>query len=281
MGQAKIKQRAAFAPQLIDEWEAEGCVNFAVALARLTGWLLHVDWWTPSMNQMEDIPIDRLKPLRVYVADNHDLIFDVRGVKSLFDFNEGTLAPLARKFGNGGVRTRFYDETKLSSLPLGNQPDEAKIARAMEAIKANTYYLAAIPARQPPYIPAHKAALFTYGRCAAFAEAMHELIGLQPTALLAVRFLPQFEGTRRTESGYFHSAVLHPDGMAEDAWGKAPLKEIAKRFGVLEFKTDNDGHHHVVKNLKSNSPDAYAAAHQEAVDVVQRHRLLAAKPPMP
>ncbi len=281
MGQAKIKQRAAFAPQLIEEWEAEDCLNFAVALARLTGWLLHVDWWTPSMNQSEDVPIERLKPLRVYVADNHDLIFDVRGVKSIADFNHGTIVPLARKLGNGGIRTRYYEEARLSTLPLRSQPDENKIARAVEAIKANTHYLAAIPARQPPYIPAHQAALFTYGRCAAFAEAMHELVGLQPTAILAVRFSPHFAGTRRTESGYFHSAVLHPDGMAEDSWGKAPLKEIAKRFGVIEFKTDNDEHHHVVKNLKSNSPDAYAAAYQEAVDVVQRYRLLAAKPPIP
>lgn len=35
MGQAKIKQRAAFAAHSIEEWEAEDCVNFAVALARL------------------------------------------------------------------------------------------------------------------------------------------------------------------------------------------------------------------------------------------------------
>lgn len=39
MGQAKIKQRAAFAPQFVEEWESDDCVNFAVALARLTGWL--------------------------------------------------------------------------------------------------------------------------------------------------------------------------------------------------------------------------------------------------
>ena len=64
MGEAKIKQRAAFAPQLIESWEADGCVNFAIALARLTGWLLHVDWWAPSSR--EDIPPDQLKPLRVY-----------------------------------------------------------------------------------------------------------------------------------------------------------------------------------------------------------------------
>lgn len=273
MGQAKIKQRAAFAPQLIEEWEAEDCINFAVALTRLTGWLLHVDWWTPSTDPEEDIPLDQFKPLRVYVADNHDLIFDVRGVKSLFDFTQKTIAPIANKFGNGGVRTRFYDEATLSSLPLRNQPDEDKIAKATEAIKANTYYLAAIPPRQPPYIPAYQAARFTYGRCAEFAEAMHELTGLQPTALLAVRFSPQFEGTQRSASGYFHSVVLHPDGEGEDSWGKAPLAEIAKRFGVVEFKTSHEEHCDVVANHKSNSADLHQEARQIAVDVLQRYRL--------
>ena len=82
MGQAKIKQRVAFAPHLIAAWEAEGCVNFAFALARLTGWLLHVDWWTPSTDYTVDTPIEQMRPLRVYAADNHDLIFDVRGVKT-------------------------------------------------------------------------------------------------------------------------------------------------------------------------------------------------------
>lgn len=273
MGQAKIKQRAAFRPELIEAWEREDCVNFAVALARLTGWLLHVDWWVPSTNHDADIPIDQMKPLRVYVADNHDLIFDVRGVKSIIDFNEGTIAPLARKHGTGGVRTRYYEEAALSSLPLRSLPDEAKIELATEAIKANTYFLAAIPSRQPPFIPAYKAARFTFGRCAAFAEVMQELTGLKPTALLAVRFSPQFEGTRRTASGYFHSVVLHPDGLAEDSWGKAALHEIARRFGVVEFRVSSDEHQIVVNNLKSASADLYEEARQDAMAVVQRYHL--------
>lgn len=274
MGQAKIKQRAAFAPQLIEEWEADDCVNFAVGLARLTGWLLHVDWWSTSTEPKEGIPLDQLKPLRVYVADNHDRIFDVRGVRSIREFNESVLVKLIRKngFGNGGVCTRFYDEAKLSSLPLRSLPDEAKIARAIEDIRANSHYLAAIPARMQPFIPAHKAAQYTYGRCASFAEAMRELTGLQPAALLAVRFSPLYEGTRRSESGYFHSVVLHPDGMAEDSWGKAPLEEIASRFGVIEFKTSSDEHRRVVEKLRQSSTDLYEIARKDAMDLIQAHR---------
>ena len=69
-------------------------------------------------------------------------------------------------------------------LPLRSQPNEVSIARAIEEIQANPHYLAAIPSRAEPYIPAHKAAQYTYGRCAAFAEAMRELTGLKPAALL-------------------------------------------------------------------------------------------------
>ena len=275
MGQAKIKQRAAFAARLIEEWEADDCVNFAVALARVTGWLLHVDWWSTSTEHNEDISLDQLQPLRVYVADNEDRIFDVRGVRSIDEFNERIVKRLAVKIGsgNGGVYTRYYDEAKLSSLPLRSQPDEAKIVRAIIEIQANPHYLAAIPARMPPFIPAHKAASFTYGLCAAFAEAMRELTGLQPVALLAVRFSAMFEGTRRSETGFFHSVVLHPDGMGEDSWGKAALKDIASRFGVIEFRTSSEEHRVVVEKIQQSSADRYEIALTDAKDLIQVHRL--------
>lgn len=275
MGQAKIKQRAAFAPQLVEEWEGDDCVNFAVALARLTGWLLHVDWWSTSTERKEDISLDQLTPLRAYVANNRDQIFDVRGIRSISEFNQRVLIPLAQKIGsvNGGVYTRFYDEEKLSSLPLRSHPDEAKIARAIAEIQANRHFLAGIPARKPPSIPAYQAARYTYGRCAAYAEAMHDLAGLQPVALLAVRFTPQFEGTRRSESGYFHSVVLHPDGMAEDSWGKASLDEIASRFGVVEFKTSSEEHRVAVDKIRANAADDYERELTDTKDLIRLHRL--------
>lgn len=275
MGQAKIKQRTAFAPQLIEEWEADDCVNFAVGLARLTGWLLHVDWWSTSTEHREDIPLDQLRPLRVYVADNHDQIFDVRGTRSIREFSEKILFKLIRTrgLGNGGVYTRFYDEKKLSSLPLRCQPNEAEISRAIEEIRANPRFLAAIPARTQPCIPAHNAAQYSYGHCAAFAEAMRELTGLQPAALLAVRFSPLFENTWRSESGFFHSVVLHPDGMAEDVWGKSSVEAIASRFGVIEFKVSSAEHRRVIEKIRQSSNDVYETVRKDAMDLIQAHRL--------
>lgn len=274
MGQAKIKQRAAFRPQLVEEWEADDCVNFAVALARLTGWLLHVDWWSTSTEHKADIPLDQLKPLRVYVADNHDRIFDVRGIKSILDFNQNIIMNRAWQIGteNGSVYTRFYDEERLSSLPLRNQPDESKIALAIGEIQKTQYYLSAIPARNRPFLPAHQAARFTFGLCAAFADAMHELTGLQPVALLAARFAPLFEGTRRNERGYFHSVVLHPDGLAEDSWGKASLRDIASRFGVVEFMTSSDEHRIVVEKIRRSSADRYEIALRDARGLIRSYR---------
>lgn len=275
MGQAKNKQRAAFAQELINDWEADDCVNFSVALARLTGWILHVDWWSTSTEHQEDIPVGQLKPLRVYVGDNRDRVFDVRGVKTIFEFTEKTIHRLAMSIGSGsgGVYTRFYGETKLSSLPLRSQPDEAKISSATAAIRENQYYLAAIPKRTAPFIPAHEAAVFTFGRCAAYAEAMRELTGLQPVALLAVKFSPSFERTKSAENGYFHSVVLHPDGLGEDSWGKAPLAEIASRFGVIQFEVSGVEHLDVIKRIKRSSADIYEDALKEARVLIQTYRL--------
>lgn len=102
---------------------------------------------------------------------------------------------------------------------------------------------------------------------------MYELTGLLPTALLAIRFLPLYEGTPRGTSGYFHSVVLHADGMAEDSWGKASLSEIARRFGVVEFKTSDDEHGIVANNLKLSSADLYEDARQEATALVRQYRI--------
>ncbi len=273
MGQAKIKRNEGFSQQLIEEWEADNCVNFAVALARTTGWLLHVDWWSTSPPGAE-ISVDRLKPLRVYVADNRDGIFDVRGVKTIDEFNQRTIIKIANKIGTGmgGVLTRYYDEARLPSLPLRSQPEETKVAHAMEAIKANPAYLAAIPQRPTRCIPAYDAARYTFGRCSAFAEALHELTGLQPVALLATKFSPQFSATKRAENGYFHSLVMHPDGMAEDAWGKASVEEIAGRFGAIEFQTSVDAHRQVVENMLRSSKDIYDDEVTKARGIIREYR---------
>jgi len=271
MGQANNKQLLSFSPEQVIGWEADDCVDFAVALARLTGWLLHVDWWATSRHPRPD----QMHPLRVYVADSGDKVFDVRGVRTIDEFNRRIIRDLGqragRTFGPGGVLTRFYAESKLASLPLRSQPHEEKVRLAAEAIQAHPRYLSEVPARSHPNMPAHEAAAFTFGKCGPFAEAMHEVTGLQPVALLAVRSMPNFQ-TERAESGYFHSVVLHPDGKAEDSWGIAPLEDIAARYGVVEFKTSVEEQSLVVNKLRTNTPEIYERAFNHAKELIQQYR---------
>lgn len=257
----------------IEAWEADQCVDFAVALARSTGWLLHVDWWSASSEHREDMPVEELHPLRVYVGDHAHRIFDVRGVKTLVEFSDRVIWPLVKlRSGNGGVYTRFYGEDQLAELPLHAQPDEAKIVRASEAIAANPHFLCAIPKRAWPCLPAHKAAWFMFGRCAAYAEVLHELTGLPAAGLVATRFAPLYAQVKRSADGYVHSVVIHPDGMAEDSWGKAPLGEIAERFGVIEFTVSTEAHGAAVAAIRSQVDAHFAAAMEEARTLIHLHR---------
>jgi hypothetical protein len=275
MGQAKAKRQEGFEARLVEEWEADDCVNFAIALARITGWLLHVDWWSQSTTYQGDVSVDQLKPLRVYVADNHDRIFDVRGVKTIVDFNERTISKIARgaATGGGGVLTRYYSEEKLLSLPLRSLPNEGEIARATKSINVHPFFLASIPERPKPRIPASDAARYTFGRCAVFAEAMSELTGLEPVAMLATQFSPLFEGTRRADDGYIHSVVMHADGMAEDAWGRASIDDIAGRFGALEGQISRDVQRQVVENLRRTSAEIYDVEYARALKIIRTHRI--------
>lgn len=273
MGQARLKQSALFTSDVIAEWESEECVNFAVALARTTKWLLHVDWWVPSIDPNNNIPFEMCKPLRVYVADNQYDVFDVRGIRKVFSFHLRTIRQLAERYGRGSVRTCYYSETRLATAPLLNGPDELKIERAALLIQQNAAYLAAIPKRVLPLIPAYQAADFAYGRCVPYAEALFEMTGLMPVALMAESFAPEFVGTRTGDNGYVHSVVLHADGMGEDSWGKAPLAEIAGRLGVTQFRVGREEHQKAVKNLKRNSPDEYKTAFDEAKAVINQYCL--------
>ena len=261
MGQAKLKQRAAFSPQIVADWEAELCVNFAVALSRLTGWILHVDWWSPSADRKEEVPIDLMRPLRAYVADNHDRVFDVRGLRLIEEFTLRTIHPLAMPYGSGSVRTRYYAEQTLVTLPLPAYPDEIKVANAIVAINANSAYLTSIPKRPIGGLPAHQAATFTFGRCGPFAEALREQTGLPVVALMADRYTPLFG---LGEPGYVHSVLLHPDGSVEDAWGLSSVKHVAERFGLAEFHLDAQEHERVIANLKRNTPERYEKVLAEA-----------------
>ena len=271
MNEAKRRKLIAFPEGVIKSWEEDDCVNFAIALGRLTNWLLHVDWFTNSNNPRDDEDPSNMIPLRVYIGDHSDNIYDVRGIKKIKQFTQGTISRLIkeRTLGNGGVRTRFYSEVAINELPLKVKPDENKILQAQSEIQKNSEFLSAIPVRQQPLIPAHDAAHFTFGRCACYADALHDITGLPTAALQAKRFAPMFSSS---SLGYIHSFVLHPDGQAEDSWGIQSVEDIAERFGVKEYQIDLAEHATVSEKLKRNSPDEYQKAYEKAVLLIKAHR---------
>lgn len=262
MGQAKEKNRDGFSPALIAEWEAEDCINFAVALARISGWVLHVDWLVKGQPPYDNLTNTDLLPIRVYVQDNRDGIFDVRGVKTPVEFSEKVIfkrlkAMLPSLNFNGGVLTRFYTEAQMFTLPLRSFPCESKINLAIAAIQKNVTFLDSIPVKPQLTISAYDAARYTFGNCGFYAEAMHELAGPLPVAILVKEFVQEFKGTETSENGYVHSIVVHPDGMGEDAWGKTSIEEIAARFGAKTFEISRVAHQQVMQKLFLSSPETY------------------------
>ena len=140
----KAKKLSQFPEYILRDWEASDGVNFAIALARITGWLLHVDCWTPTDDK--EI-VDNMKSLRVFVGNNSNQIYDLRGKHTIVTFTNNIIKPLVKKRGQnyGGVVTRFYSESKIFSLLLRVKPDESRIKAAQELIINNTTFLENIP----------------------------------------------------------------------------------------------------------------------------------------
>ena len=261
----KAKKITQFPDYILRDWEASDGVNFAVALARITGWLLHVDWWTPTDNKEV---VENMKSLRVYVGNNFNQIYDLKGKQTIATFTNNIISPLAKKRGEnyGGVTTRYYSEEKLFSLPLRIRPDEGRIKVAQDLINANTDFLDKIPKRQEPYVPAHIAAKYSHSQCNPFANALSDLKGYKPTALIAKEYNKLFS---LTELGYVHSFAFDKDGNAIDIWGKDTVENIAKRFWVTQYTLDEAEHLNVSRTLKNNSPKEYEEIYEESVAIIK------------
>ncbi|MGN6638027.1 MAG: hypothetical protein ACTHJ8_03890, partial [Mucilaginibacter sp.] len=127
------KTNGKFPEQLIREWENSDGVNFAIALARETGWLLQVDWWAYSSNDV----VENMRSLRVYVATDGDAVYDFNGKKLIQAYNTYVVQPIARKrnYPGNGISSRFYSEEKLWDLPLRVKPSAAEIIKAVQELR--------------------------------------------------------------------------------------------------------------------------------------------------
>ncbi|UIR57873.1 hypothetical protein LZQ00_08640 [Sphingobacterium sp. SRCM116780] len=259
----KVSQKY-FLDFFLKEWEKEDGVNFAIALARVSGWLIHVDWWTPY----NDAPLELRKSLRVYVGTDNDDIFDFIGKKKIQSFNQNVILPIAAKRGgsfSGGIQTTFYSEEQVWKLPLRVMPSEEKILKAVSIILKSELYLKKLPKRLNPNVPAHLAASFSFGHCAVFAHVLQEKKGLTATAIIAEKYTSQYAFSRL---GYCHSVNIHLDGEYEDSFGKQPLDRILARFGVEKYRLDEVTQIEVHATLKRNSPAKYEEIFNLATELI-------------
>lgn len=262
-----------FSREQLKSWDDSDGVNFAIALARVTGWLIHVNWWNPKPGIDDE---KKMKSLRVYVQDDKATrVFDLFGVLPLKQFVSLIIMPLLRQRidanvkGPGEIVTRFYSEEKVFTLPLRVKPSEERIIKAENAIRNNTDFLKQIPIRKKPFVPAHIAGNFTFGHCVIFAQAMHELTDKKVIGIIAHKYNKQFEFSKL---GYAHSVILNPDGSFEDVWGVEDINVIAERFGIVKYTLEDNGNEHTkrVNSLKKNSPEKYKEIYQEAVDIISK-----------
>ena len=263
MGSKKSKAKDRFPDELMREWENSDGVNFAIALARASGWLLQVDWWAQS----QDDTVEQMKSLRVYVATDGDAVYDFNGRKLIQAYNHYVITPIAakRKYTGAGISSRFYSEEKLWKLPLRVKPSETGINKAEEALRQFPMFLNKMPKRINPHIPAHLAANFTYGKCAVFAAANQAITGLPAAAISVSRYAPFAIG----KIGFCHSVTVHRDGEWEDAWGKQPCENILNRYGIEAYTLSEEVQQDVVAKLSKNSPEQYKEYYQLAEELIR------------
>jgi len=263
----KKKKTALFPEYILRDWEASDGVNFAVALARITGWLLHVDYWTPTDNKEA---VENMKSLRVYVGTNSNYIYDIKGKQTIATFTNNIIKPILKQRGAnyGGVSTKYYSETKLFTLPLRVKPDEGRIENAEKLIRSNAEFLNVVQKRKAPNVPAHIAANFTFGQCNPFATALNDLKNYKPIALIAKEYNKLFE---LSKVGYIHSFNYDKEGNAIDVWGKDTVENIAQRFGVTKYELDEVEHFKVSNKLKTNSPEKYDEIYENSVAIINEY----------
>ena len=263
----QVKKTTQFPDYILRDWEVSDGVNFAIALSRITGWLLHVDWWSPTDgNEI----VENMKSLRVYVGNNSSQIYDFRGKQSLASFIKNIIKPIAQKRGAnyGGIVTRYYSESKLFSLPMRVKPDENRISAAQKLIIGNKDFLEKIPKRQAPSVPAHIAADFTFGHCNPFATALSDVRNYKSVALIAKAYNDLFGLSRL---GYIHSFALDNDGNAIDIWGKDTVENIAQRFGTVEYELSEVEHFNVSQKLKTNSLIKYDEVYEKSIAIINEY----------
>jgi len=264
MTKKSISNSSAFPNSLIKHWEKSDGINFAIALSRITGWILQIDLLTPH----ENAPLDELIPLRAYVETNEDIIYDFTGKRGIIAFNRYVVMPIAVQRATNGkehICTRCYEEIGLTEVKLRERPSEIEIERATKAIIANSAFLEMIPKRLNPEIPAYHAVKFSQGNCIPFAEALSSITGLSAFGLSVTKYRPECGNPL----GFCHVVLMHADGTVEDSWGRQDLEQVLKRFYILEFELEKEIYSYHRERQLREYPDRYQQAYDLAIKLLK------------
>lgn len=163
---------------------------------------------------------------------------------------------LIADLGRGGILAGVESDTIAATLSLIRNR-----AFADEAGK-----------RPMPRVESDDLNVFTRKRCMAFSEALlanPNRAGLKGCILAEPGF---FERDPLKASG-FHSAVLHPDGQIEDAWGKRSASSAAQLFGMKRWVLSTDAYGPVRDDFIRSfdgTPGFYERRLSEAARIIER-----------
>ena len=218
-----------FSTKQIKEWNKDRGQCFAIALARITNWMIQVACFAKSEE-------DRNKtPLRFHVSDKNNRIYDFTGSYNIHKFYTDILQPIITQEQLQGIGCAFnaYSEQSLFKRSLQPRPTESQIKQMIEAIELNEDYLNAIPERKKPIVPTEYTVRFSHGKCNSFAEAMYDVKAIQPIAIVAKKFK---ENSSLTTLGYVHSCNIIDEDNVIDIWGIDTLQNVIDRYHIAEFE---------------------------------------------
>lgn len=255
-----------FSADFVQECEAEGCLHFALAMARLTGWpVLAVEGTDRVKPDIEET--DTVQVRRLVCANDRLNLFDPTGIFPV-DALLRQRAESLRRPGDAGLAMLPLSEPEIRSprVQLPRLIDESVIERHADAIRANRVYLQAVPPRPWPWLAADLIRRYAFGKCFAFAEALVRERGGVAVAMVATT--PLRDAVRPLGGEYLHAVALLEDGTALDAWGARAPRVIADRYNMGRFTLSQERFEDEMRDaraVRARDLEAEIAAAQEVV----------------
>ena len=236
----------------------------AIAIARLTGFALSVLRSRSLATAAEVEPVlfvlddrryvvrtDGCIPLEVFLRDQVTHWLEREHLRLLTELS--TLLPQS-------------DDDIRAAFTVGQYPTEQAIRAAQGTLDASVL---------PRHVgPVGALDAFRHSLCKtrglAFAQALSERLGVPAVGMKAISFTPGFRtgSMAARPCGFVHSAVLHDDGTAQDAWGRLGVQRLLDRHRVEQAAFCADSHREQVDMVMRLDADRFVSALENAKSLV-------------